>query len=209
MKKTAFPVLVFIPVLMAAACGGGGEKPDSSPDGPGTDTVQVHTFSCTGPDTTILYQTDTVENDMVITYPGDAGYELSASATAPGAYELYGEWDKDEQNLVEFFCIGMPKVDSLDEKQHLDQELAAARSQPGFALFEEGKLEGVLYSTRYAFTSMKKNDRVFNGIVLLHFDPLLRNYYYVMVQSTDLEHYRKDVCTFFPFIRDLRFIKKR
>lgn len=194
-------------LLLLASCGGK-KGSTAGADKNAADTVKVPVFTCTDPDTSVTYKTDTVENDIVITYPEEAGYELWTSETVAGAYELSGEWDKDEHNTVEFFFIGMPKVDTLNEKQHLDHELAAARKQPGFALYETGKLQGVLYSEHYAFTSMKKNDREYRGIILLHFDPLLRNYYYVMVQSSDLENYRKDVCTFFPFIQNLRFLKK-
>jgi|GEM_PF-1419568 len=194
-------------LLLLASCGGKKEgATDEKKDA--ADSLKVPVFTCTGPDTSVHYKTDTVENDIVITYPEEAGYELWTSETAAGAYELSGEWDKDEHNVVEFFFIGMPKVEALDEKQHLDQELAAAGKQPGFALYETGRLQGVLYSEHYAFASMKKNDREYRGIILLHFDPLLRNYYYVMVQSSDLENYRRDVCTFFPFIQNLRFLKK-
>jgi len=193
-------------VALLFACGGKEQpaQPHTQPSG-----EEALSFGCGKRDTGIVYKTETIDNDVVFTYPDGAGYELGLSERVPGAYELFGEWDKDEHHTIEFFFIGMPKVKDMDEKQHLDQELAAARKEPGFELIETGKLQGVQYSSWYALTAMQKNGETYRGIILLHFDPLLSNYYYTMIQSSDLENYRKDICILFPFVEDLRFLKKR
>lgn len=162
-------------------------------------------FECKG-DPMIHYKIDTIENNVVIHYPDSAGYELNYSESDKKAYDFFGEYDKDDHHTIEFVAIASPKMPTLDEKEHLDTELQLASQSSGLIIHERGMLKDVLYSNYYAITTLVKNDIEYKGLVTLHFDPKLNNYYFVLVQTSDLEMYKHDICLLFPFIKNLRFI---
>lgn len=193
-------------VLFGFSCGNHASNPVSNQDvNPDSSAKNVFEFT---QNMNISYVTDTVEGNVVITFPDSAGYELNLSDQVKNGYDFYGEYDKNEEYTIEFIALASPKIQSLDEKDHLENELKAAARGQELIIHERGELHDILFSRYYAITSMFKNEVEYKGLVTLHFDPKLNNYYFVLIQTPDIESYKHDINLLYPFLRDLRFINK-
>lgn len=156
----------------------------------------------------IEYVTDTIEGNIVITYPDSAGYEVNYSEIITDGYEIYGEYDKDDEHTLKFMAFASKKIPTLDEKEHLDNELSIAQKEGRMTLVEQGEVNDILYTRYYAICDIKGVDEGYRSFVCLHFDPKINNYYFISIQTTDLANFKIDMNTLYPFIRDIRFIKK-
>lgn len=198
---------LFYLVVLGAFVASCGNKSNSDVQPVSTDSnfVRIYEFQ---PVSDIAYITDTIEDNIVITYPDSAGYEVNYSETINNGFEIYGEYDKDDITTLKFMAFASKKIPTLDEKEHLDNELSIAEKEGRMTLIEQGEVNDILYTRYYAICDINGVGEPYRSFVCLHFDPKISNYYFVSIQTSDFDNFKKDMNILYPFIRDLRFLKK-